>query len=100
MKRTCLLNNIFVLTSGIFLMLVVIGCGQKKSEDKAIPTDIKKFVEEKCSMCHFSDRIYKDKRSREEWAGVVQKMRTLNPSWISEEEGNAILQYLAKNASQ
>ncbi len=100
MKKTSLPNTIFILISGLFLMLAVTGCEQKKSEDKVVPTDIKKLVEEKCSMCHFSDRIYKDKRSREEWEGVVQKMRTLNPTWISEEEGNAILQYLAKNASQ
>ena len=81
----------------LFLTSVFPGCGQKSAE-KSI--NAKDLVAEKCSMCHFTDRIYKEKRSAEDWVNIVQKMCSKNPNWISEEERIAITQYLTQNASK
>ena len=93
----CLHKYLFNLILSLFLVSAFLGCGQKSAEKS---TNAKDLVAEKCSMCHFTDRIYKEKRSAEDWANIVQKMCSKNPNWISEEERIAITQYLTQNVSK
>ncbi len=85
------------LVSGLAALLItlVCSCGAKKEKQ----VDIKELVAQKCSMCHFSERIYKDPRAPREWEIIVGRMRALNPQLLSREEAANITKYLQENVS-
>ncbi len=47
--------------------------------------------EEKCSKCHALDRVFADKKTKEEWQQCVKRMIEKNPQWITPEEGAHIV---------
>jgi len=79
----------------VFLLLtlscVLISCSETKEEKRI---KMKAFVENKCTMCHFSKRIFEKERTPEEWNTIVNRMRSKNPSHISPEEASSIMAYL------
>jgi hypothetical protein len=84
---------------------IILSCGspgeeETKSAAPPMPTDVKEFIEVKCTMCHFTDRIYKEKRYPMEWISIVNRMKAKNPTWISQEDADKILDYLMKNNSE
>ncbi len=87
------------------LSWTILSCGssgedKSKSAAPAAPTDIKEFIEVKCTMCHFTDRIFKGKRYSMDWIRIVNRMRAKNPNWISQEDADKILAYFFKNSSK
>ncbi len=90
-------SRFFLLFVGL---LFFVGC--EKKEDSASQTkitDMASYVETKCSMCHFSSRIFKEPRTAEEWKRLVPRMRSINPQLLSPEDVERILNYLVANTS-
>lgn len=81
--------------------LLFVGCGKKEDSSRQQPqfTNMKDFIEYKCTMCHFSDRIFKEHRKKEEWVKIVHRMRNRNLKFISAEDEQKILEYLSKERS-
>ncbi len=84
---------------GIAISLVILSasfsCSAKDEE-----AEIRALVENKCSMCHFSKRIYQQPRPKEEWNMIVPRMRALNPTLISKEDAKTILEFLNEHVSE
>jgi mono/diheme cytochrome c family protein len=53
-----------------------------------------KVMEEKCSKCHNTRRIWFFKRTPEEWNVTVRRMKEKDPMWLSEEEVTACVNFL------
>jgi hypothetical protein len=83
--------NLFILFSFLFLL----SCQAKEDTSQQQPkfTDMTEYIEFKCTMCHFSDRIFKQKRKREEWAKIIPRMRNRNRQWITAEDERKLLDY-------
>jgi hypothetical protein len=88
-------NQSFLLLIG-FLFLA--GC-EKKEEPEAQFTDMKSFIEFKCSICHFSSRIYKEPRTEKFWINLLGRHRRINPQLLNNEDAEKILEYLLVNNS-
>lgn len=86
--------------AGIIFAFYACGLSSDERSKSTAPTDIKQFIETKCTTCHFTDRIYKKKRYPAEWMKLVKRMRSLNPTWVTEEDADRILDYLIKNNSK
>lgn len=85
----------------IFLLLglfaFTISCGESEEEKKL---KMKEFVEKKCTMCHFSKRIFEKARTPDEWGTIVNRMRSKNPTHISSDEAQEIMTYLEETMSK
>ena len=94
MKKKC---DLFVLLSFLFLL----GCQTKEDTSQQQPqfTDMTKYIEFKCTRCHFSDRIFKQKRKPDEWVKIVTRMHNLNRQWITPEDKQKIIDYLIAERS-
>ena len=81
--------------------LFLLGCGNNEDASQQQPqfTDMKSYIEFKCTMCHFSDRIFKKKRKIEEWAKIVNRMHNRNRQWITPDDKQKILSYLIAERS-
>lgn len=55
------------------------------------------FVE-KCGMCHAVERTFLEPITNEEFRVIVERMRRRAPQWISEEEAETIIEYMAGGA--
>ena len=57
----------------IFILLVIIfsmACSNKQER----LANARKLLNERCSKCHFEDRIYKKKYTKEDWENIVNRM--------------------------
>jgi len=80
--------------------LLFLGCEKKENTSQQPKfTNVKDFIEYKCTMCHFTDRIFKERRKQEEWVKIVRRMRNRNRQFISAEDEQKILEYLIKEKS-
>ena len=82
---------IFAITMPAFLFLVsfpVQNMGQEATDTKAL-------FEKKCSACHSADRAKSAKKTNEEWAKTVTRMKNKTGN-ISVEEAKIIIDYLTK----
>ena len=94
MKKHC--SILLVLVGFLFLL----SCKNKEeSSQQALPTDMKKYVEIKCSMCHFSNQVFEKARKPKEWMVLVPRMRAINRQVLTEEDVEKILNYLITNKS-
>ncbi len=73
------------------VMGIMTSCGDSAEEKKL---KMREFVENKCTMCHFSKRIFEKARTPEEWEVIVNRMRSKNPSHITATEAGSIKAYL------
>lgn len=60
---------------------------------------MKEYIEFKCTMCHFSNRIFQKKRKPDEWVKIVNRMHNRNRQWITTEDKQKILSYLITERS-
>ncbi len=81
----------------MFMMVFFLGCDAKKEAEKIY---IKQLVAQKCSICHFSERIYKEPRSPREWTAIVDRMQKINPTLLKKTDSLLILEYLKQNVSK
>jgi cytochrome c5 len=58
-------------------------------------TDAKTLFEKKCSACHSADRPKSLKKTNEEWAKTVTRMKEKTAN-ITNDEASMIIDYLAK----
>jgi len=57
----------------------------------------KKLFEERCSICHGLDRAKDNRRSADEWARTVRRMRDAFGAKLTDEEAKTIIDYLSKH---
>jgi nitrate/TMAO reductase-like tetraheme cytochrome c subunit len=82
---------IFIVTMPALFFLIpfpVLSMGQEA-------TDAKALFEKKCSVCHSADRAKSAKKTNEEWANTVTRMKNKTGN-ISVEEVKIIIDYLTK----
>lgn len=70
-----------------------LGASMALAQGGAAPTD-DEILNAKCTLCHSGHRIYQLKP--EEIRPVVERMRTLNPDWITTTESDHIVAVIAK----
>ena len=58
--------------------------------------DAQALFEQKCSICHSTDRPKSKKKTASEWAATVERMRK-NGCPLTDEEAKVIVDHLAKN---
>jgi len=86
----------------LLAVAAVSGCAKKKEPKPAAPIPAVSAVEEgkilfeqKCSVCHGLDRSTALPETREKWASIIREMQGKKADWISDEEGERILEYLS-----
>ena len=82
---------------GLAVLFIVLfcSCGDKKEE-----VDAKALMEQKCTFCHFTDRINKEPHTPDEWRMIVERMRLSNPQMLPQEEALLITKYLQENIAK
>ncbi len=81
------------------LVFALAGCGGKGEPKKSV-ADVKTLIENKCSTCHFSNRIFDTPRPAAQWTDIIQRMRAFNQDMLSREEVKRIVAYLEKHNSR
>lgn len=51
----------------------------------------------KCSLCHSIERPMSKKKSPDAWRSTVMRMKNVNGAPITDEEANAIVEYLSEH---
>lgn len=58
-------------------------------------TDMAEGVfEDKCGMCHTHQFIYGQKRTKQDWQAILNRMQIKSPSWIAEKDLGQIKKYM------
>ncbi len=70
----------------------------KEAKETMMTTvDAKSLFEEKCSICHSSERPKSKRKTYDEWEATVTRMKDVNGCPITDEEAKIIIDYLAKH---
>lgn len=70
---------------------------QNINNTEAILTvQIETLLDTKCSRCHNVERVFAQRRTREEWRRLVTRMSNRHRSWINDTEAKVIGDYLSK----
>jgi mono/diheme cytochrome c family protein len=85
-----------------FLLAVAAGCSKPEAPKPESPppavtaaAEGKTLFEQKCGVCHGLDRATVRKESKEKWIEVVKNMQGKKADWISDAEGDKIVEFLA-----
>lgn len=83
---------LFVSTIGIFFFIasVIPVMGQEKVDARAL-------FENKCSICHKTDRATSKKKTPQEWQITVTRMKDVRKAPINDKEAAVITKYLSDN---
>lgn len=70
-------------------------------DTEAVPSDVEGqgLFETKCTQCHTLDRVGKHDPAEEPWPEVVEEMQGKKADWISDEDADAIVEYLEETYS-
>ncbi len=80
----------YVGLAGALLMAVgTVAAAQGAADGKAL-------FDEKCGICHATDRPSSKKKDAEGWEKTVMRMKNVNGAPISDEQAKAIIEYLTK----
>jgi hypothetical protein len=82
-----------VVTMLVFLFLVLFPVHSMGQGSEA--TDAKTLFEKKCSVCHSADRAKSLRKTNEEWAKTVMRMKGKTGS-VTTDEAGIIIDYLTK----
>jgi cytochrome c5 len=55
------------------------------------------LFEKKCSTCHSTSRTTSQKKTRREWERTISRMKNVNGASLTDQETQAIVEYLSKN---
>ncbi|MFU8856268.1 MAG: cytochrome c-552 like protein [Deferrisomatales bacterium] len=59
--------------------------------------DVKALFEEKCSICHGIERPTAKRKDRAGWERTVLRMKNVNGAPVTDEQAQAIIDYLTRN---
>ncbi len=62
--------------------------------EQILTVQIETLMDTKCSRCHNIERVFAQRRSRQEWRRLVTRMSNRHRSWITDTEANLIGNYL------
>ncbi len=109
MKKTRYVWTIMILiTAGILLALVLVGCSAGSSQATQAPPkaatspadapspDGSTLLETRCSACHSVDRATQAKKTLEQWDQTVTRMIAKGAK-LTEAEKTVLVEYLAEN---
>ena len=57
------------------------------------------LTDRKCGRCHALEKIYRMKRTSDDWNGLIREMRAIEPAWITEGDAKTISRYLLASHS-
>jgi hypothetical protein len=63
------------------------------NETEAITLDAEELVNERCTFCHYVDRVYKAGLSAASWEETIDRM-IARGTWLAETEREAVIEYL------
>ncbi len=86
------MKKISIVLVAVFVSLLIFS-GLSAGEEKE--NSGKKLFEEKCSVCHSTERATSKKKSKEGWERTVKRMQKKLSGHISDEEAEAIVEYLS-----
>ena len=64
--------------------------------DDILTVQIETLMDTKCSRCHEIERVFAQRRTRDQWRTLVTRMSNRHRSWISDAETKLIGDYLIK----
>ncbi|HOP87002.1 MAG TPA: hypothetical protein PKZ54_11130 [Syntrophorhabdaceae bacterium] len=91
MKKKIILSSIMF----IFLFCSIIY-GAETVKNKKDSLDAKEVFEKKCSACHNLNRTTSTQKTPDEWKTAVWRMKSKKNANITDEEAEAITDYLSK----
>ncbi len=59
--------------------------------------DVVALFEQKCNICHSTERIKSKRKTKNEWESTVTRMKNVNRAPITDEEAKIIIDYLSKS---
>jgi cytochrome c5 len=90
------------------LLVFAIGCAKQEPPKPAAPAasapaapeapplaDGKTIFNNKCGVCHGTDRATSLPETKEKWASIVKEMQGKKDGWISDAEAAKIVDFLA-----
>lgn len=96
----------FATFAALAALVVVSGCAKKEEPKPAAPpapaaaapsaaAEGKALFEQKCSVCHGTDRATSRAETKETWAGIVKQMQSKKADWITDADAAKIVEFLA-----
>ncbi len=96
-------KNIFLLILAVLLISVVVaGCAGRDTGspptqgDTNGAVDAGELVESRCARCHNLSQVHQI-RDKDSWPGIVSTMIGKSPGLLSENEKEAVIEYLQEN---
>lgn len=98
------MKKISILIIVMFVMSVMSISCQSKAEKLAKAKDL---LNRRCSKCHFQDKIYERKYTKEDWENIMSRMVALSGESaqrkdieISHEDADEILMFLQEESGE
>jgi len=85
-----------LLKIGFFLVPLVAFSLIPAADIKAADSDAKALFENRCSLCHPTNKPLSMSKSGEEWRQTVMRMKARAGDRISDEEAETIIKYLTE----
>ena len=95
-------SRVSVVLLALMLSMALVACSSPaepaESPDPAVPTEATDptmaLVEQKCSLCHTTQRVYDVDGDAAEWNTIIDRMET-NGLVITDDERATIVEYLS-----
>ena len=92
-------SRVSVVLLALMLSMALVACSSPaESPDPAVPTEATDptmaLVEQKCSLCHTTQRVYDVDVDAAEWNTIIDRMET-NGLVITDDERATIVEYLS-----
>jgi len=91
-KHTITLISILILLTGA----VLVSCGSSNTNSSSGSSDGKSLMQERCSVCHSTDRITSARKTADQWTSTVQRMVN-HGAKLNSAEQQTLIDYLAAN---
>lgn len=78
---------------GMALLVLVAACAQTAEAPETAPAEVQALIEDGCSGCHTTDRVFNADYSREGWVDVFDEMIDKGAD-VNPEEKEAMIDWL------
>ncbi len=82
---------------GLLLIVFLTSSGGAVYAEEETGVDAKALFNQKCSICHSIDSPKSKKKAADEWKSTVMRMKNVNGAPVTDDEAQAIIDYLSKH---
>ncbi len=90
------ISVISILLLALLVGTLLVSCGTSNTSSSSGGTDGASLMQERCSVCHSTDRITSAHKTAAEWTDTVQRMID-HGAQINSQEQQTLIDYLAAN---